>query len=496
MASAEKRLDGLRKQTKERRLRFGVGARLALTLAFVTLLSALAVGGGLHFANLDRVRSLQGVEAATVGRSAALMIEHQLFLESINPVSPDAPAARAELVERLHSVKSRNNLASEVVTIAEAPDGTLIYGVTTHSNPFLFHTFTSDRRIPHIREVLTDGIEVTSEPYTDERGTWISSYAPILDNRQRPVGVVMIDRRIDQFATGTLESRSLWIVAFLGALLSLVLGWLLSMRFSVPLRRLAQAAEDIANDKKTRIPIIKRRDEFGRLSRSFRVMFRNLKRRNTEITRITLGLVSALEQASGENDPDTGFHIRRVSAYSKMLAEKAGLSEDLITRIERYAPLHDVGKVSIPDRILKKEGKLTDHEYTEMKHHVVAGGSILEAAGVDRIAVNICKFHHEKWDGTGYSEGLKADSIPIEARIVAIADVYDALTSIRCYKAAFSPEKAKSIMLEDSGTHFDPRLLKHFFECEKEIRHIRQTLNPSEPPPSNLELVFVEGKAL
>ena len=188
-----------------------------------------------------------------------------------------------------------------------------------------------------------------------------------------------------------------------------------------------------------------------------------------KIENITIALVNALEHANALNDRETGQHIKRVGAYSAFLAEQYGCDQDFVKRISLYAPLHDVGKVGLSDAILKKPGAYTEQEFLEMQQHVVLGAKILDSDGLDRMAKNIALYHHERWDGSGYIHHLRGEDIPLEARIVALADVYDALVNKRVYKKAFSEEQAGQIIGNESGQHFEPKLVEIFF-------HYRRTL--------------------
>jgi putative two-component system response regulator len=189
-----------------------------------------------------------------------------------------------------------------------------------------------------------------------------------------------------------------------------------------------------------------------------------------------LSLVNALENANLSYDLDTGRHIRRVSAYSAFLAEQYGCDRDFVKRINLYASLHDVGKVGLAHSILKKPGKYTPDEFELMQQHVIIGARILESEAIDTMAKNIALYHHEKWDGTGYVHHLSGEAIPLEARIVALSDVYDALTTDRVYKAAFSEEESERIIAEKVGTHFDPKLVEIFFSYRQAIRDIKKSL--------------------
>lgn len=199
------------------------------------------------------------------------------------------------------------------------------------------------------------------------------------------------------------------------------------------------------------------------------------QRRTRELDELTIGLITALEKANSLNDEDTGGHIKRVCHYSYVLGRAIGLSEVFRNKIRRYASLHDVGKVGLPDRILKKRGRLTPSERKEMERHTILGAELLTAAKVDPVAVNIALTHHERYDGTGYPRGLRAEQIPIEGRILALADVFDALTTRRCYKEAMPIEEARQLITRDSGKHFDPGIVQAFEAQLRGFRDIHAT---------------------
>ncbi|MFT4975528.1 MAG: putative two-component system response regulator [Myxococcota bacterium] len=197
-----------------------------------------------------------------------------------------------------------------------------------------------------------------------------------------------------------------------------------------------------------------------------------VKQRADELERLMFGLVTALEQANTLNDEDTGNHIRRVAEFAALLATDISCPLDFIDAVRRYAGLHDVGKVGIPDSILKKPGKLTVDEFDEMKAHTLIGADLLRAAGLPEIAINVPLCHHERWDGSGYPRGIVGDAIPLEARIVAVVDVYDALRSRRCYKPPFTLEKTFAILRESAGSHLDPHLVVRFLELGEQLAEI------------------------
>ncbi len=197
---------------------------------------------------------------------------------------------------------------------------------------------------------------------------------------------------------------------------------------------------------------------------------------------MVLGMADMVES----RDNNTGGHIKRTSAVVRVFAQKLrshrtdlGLSKKFLKQVEKAAPMHDLGKIAIDDRVLRKPGKFTDEEYAEMKRHTTEGERIVTSIlkGVEddefvEIARNVALYHHEKWNGKGYPTGIAGTDIPIEARIMALADVFDALVSKRCYKDAFSFDKAFSIIEEDLGTHFDPELGRIFLQCKEELINV------------------------
>ncbi len=190
----------------------------------------------------------------------------------------------------------------------------------------------------------------------------------------------------------------------------------------------------------------------------------------------SLDTIRRLSHAAEYKDEDTGTHILRMSNYAVTIARKMGLSEQPLASIMYAAPMHDIGKIGIPDKILLKPGKLDPDEWELIKQHTLIGGKVLGGshAGFIRLGEIVALIHHEKWDGTGYPKGLKGKRIPLVGRIVAIADVFDALTSKRPYKEPFSLEKSFDIIREGRGTHFDPDVVDAFFASENELLAIKE----------------------
>lgn len=220
----------------------------------------------------------------------------------------------------------------------------------------------------------------------------------------------------------------------------------------------------VANLLTLRAAQVELADRANWLSREIELATAHLLTREEEI-------IWRLARAIEYRDGDTGEHVSRVARISQLIAAGIGLSPTRCRTIYLAAPLHDIGKIGIPDAILGKPGKLTPEEFALMRNHVTIGARILENGSSDliRTAELIAQSHHERWDGTGYPDRLSGTDIPVEARVVAIADVFDALCSERPYKAAWPIDKARAEILACSGTHFDPACVAAFSAQWSEI---------------------------
>lgn len=198
--------------------------------------------------------------------------------------------------------------------------------------------------------------------------------------------------------------------------------------------------------------------------------------RTKELEDANDSLIHCLARAGELRDDNTGQHIIRVGQYSRVIAHALGLPKQIVTMIEKAAPLHDIGKIGIPDSILLKPGRLTDEERNQMNTHSMQGFSLLESnnSSVIEVARSIIATHHERWDGTGYPNNLVGESIPIEGRIVAVADVFDALTTERPYKKAWSIEAAINLLKKESGSAFEPRIIEVFIENLAQVLEIKE----------------------
>jgi putative two-component system response regulator len=210
--------------------------------------------------------------------------------------------------------------------------------------------------------------------------------------------------------------------------------------------------------------------------------------RTSALNRSYQDAIQMLGIAGHYNDSDTGVHIWRMAAYARVLAETVGWDPERARLLEQAAPMHDTGKIGIPDEILKKPGKLSPREWNTMKRHTEIGFEILSRskAPLFQLAAEVALNHHERWDGSGYPRGLSGSQIPESARIVAVADVFDALATRRPYKDPWPLDVVISKITEDSGSHFEPQMVDAFLACMPRILQVKTHWDQREAPDGDV----------
>ncbi len=314
----------------------------------------------------------------------------------------------------------------------------------------------------------------------------ITKVQKLANSDYNPVAYVPI-QEIDALISAGIYERILF-VTYAMLIFAVVTYFMLEVLILQPIRGMREA---LSNSKKNRMPLkmtLSLKGELEDFQSEYNQLVSLLEADETELQKVKALTVISLSSLAEMRDYETGLHIVRTQKYVEMLAEhynirhiEAPISESKLAWMVQCAPLHDIGKVAIPDNILLKPGPLTNEEFNIMKRHTIIGKDSIDRgnAGISdnlfiETASNIVLYHHERWDGTGYPTGLYALSIPIEARIMSIADVYDALTSKRVYKKAIPHEAALKIMVEGRGTQFDPSLIDLFLEIAYEFKIISE----------------------
>ncbi|MCR4909616.1 MAG: HD domain-containing protein [Lachnospiraceae bacterium] len=359
---------------------------------------------------------------------------------------------------------------------------------------------------------LLEGKEVEPVITNDKYGYLLTFYQPVYDSEGRCVCYAAADAAMEKLNTYERSYLTEIISVFSGffIILCTVVVWLVDYHLIIPINSFADSMDRISSVSDTQEQMdenvkifrslgIHTGDELEklflsvcRMTRNQAEQMRSIRRLSDSTAKMQDGLIITMADLVESRDSDTGAHVPKTAAYVKIIAEglkKKGyyiqkLTPKFMSDVVRSAPLHDIGKINIPDAVLDKPGKLTDEEYEIMKTHTTAGRRIMENAinTVDgdnylKEARNMASYHHERWDGKGYPEGIHGEVIPLSARIMAVADVFDALTSPRVYKPAFPLEKALAILEEGKGTQFDPKCVEVFMDALPEIKVILRKYN-------------------
>ncbi len=345
------------------------------------------------------------------------------------------------------------------------------------------------------------------EPVHDvtKYGNLLTCFEPVFDTGGNCVCYVGADIKMDSIRMTSLNYMTKVFSLFMGFyifILALCI-WLVDYHLIYPISAMTMSARkfaydseegrDISVDRLQRLDI-STGDEIENLYDSLSKTIaetvgylQDVEEKGEEIAHMQNGLIYVLADMVESRDKNTGDHVRKTAAYVRLIMEKMKekglhpemLTDEYVNDVSNSAPLHDVGKIMVSDTILNKPGKLTDEEFAIMKSHTTAGCKVIESAmslvsdsGYLKEAKNLATYHHERWDGKGYPSGKAGEDIPLSARVMAVADVFDALVSRRSYKEPFSFEKAMDIIKEGAGTQFDPEVAAIFVESANEVREI------------------------
>lgn len=360
--------------------------------------------------------------------------------------------------------------------------------------------------LPYLPKLLA-GEKIDPIISDDSFGWLLTVYEPVYNSQGECVCYAAADISMNQLSTNSYGFLAKQVSLFLGFfILILAIGlWLAEYHVTLPINSMAMATGGFAyNSEEARADSLERIQELdihtgdeienlylaiAKTTGDTMQYITDVQEKSEVIEKMQSGLIMVLADLVESRDKCTGDHVRKTAAYARIIMaqmRKEGIypqqmTDKFVDDVSNCAPLHDVGKITVSDTILNKPGRLTDEEFQIMKNHTVAGGEIIESAisqvsesGYLDEARRLATYHHERWDGKGYPEGLSGEDIPLSARIMAVADVFDALVSKRSYKEGFPFEKAMEIMREGSGTQFDPNVLKAFLDAEDQVRQVAE----------------------
>ena len=500
----------------DRELNHSIRIRTTVTLLVTSVVLILVMGGiaqSLYFKDVKRERTEEAMNAVHI---SAEMIDPEMVDTYIRE-GYGAPGyvRTAALLERIWE-NSSNIQYLYVFRIEE--DGTR-YIFDVEADPTEPESYSPGELVPFDDGVLANleafraGEEIKPIETSDSWGWLISVYYPLKNSNGTTVCYVVADvsvEHITEFLREFIFKASLILAGFFILITAYALRStdiytsypITSMVFCVEqFARVGEDQEKLDENVKTiRSLDIRTGDEIEKLYDAICSMtlhqaeqMRNIRRLSDATMQMQDGLIVTMADMVENRDSDTGAHVQKTAAYVKIIAEglqKKGyyaekVTPKFISDCIRSAPLHDVGKINIPDGVLNKPGKLNDEEYEIMKTHTTAGKKIMEKAistvkggSYLKEARNMAAYHHERWDGKGYPEGLHGEVIPLSARIMAVADVFDALTSARIYKPPFPLDKALAIIEESAGKQFDPKCVEVFMDALPEVKLILKKYNP------------------
>ena len=496
---------------------------LLITMSLLLVAITVAIGVRVHFQNAINERKERAENAA---RFAAKIVDPDRINEYIRE-GENAPGY-ADTEELLYDIRE-NAFDVRYLYIAKIDRTGTTYVFDLDDKEEYAGYAMADEDLSGYDPGYFEPIEDSLKPYLEDllmgeellietRDAWgwmATAFCPVRNSEGDLVCYAGADTTFDALVD-YMEDFSIRTLLILISFFALILTFGINMtrtHITYPTSTMILSIRDIieaGNDQKKLDESLKRirsldihtGDEMEKLYQAFCDMaldqveqIRSIARFSENTAKMQDGLIITMADIVENRDSDTGAHIQKTAAYAKIIVEglkKKGyyaekITPKFISDVVRSAPLHDIGKINIPDNVLNKPGKLDDREYEIMKTHTTAGKKIMEKAIATvggetylKEARNMAAYHHERWDGKGYPTKLHGEAIPLSARIMAVADVFDALTSPRVYKPPFSLEKALGIIREGAGTQFDPRCVEVLFEALPEVKEILKKYQNAE----------------
>ena len=446
-----------------------VTVALVLSLFLVAAISNLLIYQFSYNAQFEQFRE----QLEMVAQTAALSVDPDILMQV--PLSRDGAksAQYNAIAEKLSQIKKANPQILFIYTMGQTEKGVWQFIVDPEpkaqsKGEFGPTSYPGDKynasRFPEMLKALAIP-SADKKLMVDEWGVTLSGYAPVRGRDGKPVAILGIDISAqDVYGMQKELLRRAILVLGVGMLISIVLGLLVSKRATDPVKELEEATRRFAaGDLRYRVHI-KGRDEISRLGESFNKMAESLVASKEALQDYFYRIVQSLVRGLEAKDSYTRGHSDRVAEYARTLALEMGIPEKEADMLKKVTELHDIGKLGIDERVLNKVEKLTDEEWRTVKEHPVTGEEILGPVFLDKRMLSIVRSHHERYDGTGYPDGLKGDEIDLLAQIVSVADAYDAMTTTRAYRGPLSKQVAIEELKKNSGTQFNPRIVEAFLK--------------------------------
>lgn len=433
-----------------RRLGWRLGASFLLVSAV-----GIFLAGHLQYRSEERVlREAIGAVLLNVARTGSLLVSGDLHEQVVKQGSSDT-AAYQTILSHLRQIQETNDLENPVYTLYAVQGDAARFGVISQGDEPVGKEYLLVPEIrPILRQVMEQGKAAYTGIYTNEHGVWITAFAPIQNTAGRTVAALDVDFKVGALYVERLEDirRNLFFYSLAGALLALGVGVFLARQITRPVAQLSAMARRVVEGDLTPPERIKSQDEIGLLGNVLHLMVERVHVSNRSVVDVLVRMLQARDVRARS--------LPRLAAAALALADHLDLSPTEREALELGALLHDIGEVRVSRTVLQKAGPLTPEERQHVEQHVVWGVEIIEAVPLLTPAIDVVGGHHERYDGTGYPQGLKGEDIPLTARIFSVVDALDAMTHDRPYRRARSISEALEELGRESGKQFGPRVVE------------------------------------
>ena len=434
-----------------RRLSWRLGASFLLMTAIGILLSSFLQ----YRAQQQELRDTLGSQLLNIARTGTLLVDPQLHAQVEATLTQDSDAYR-RIRTALAAIQDANQIQTPIYTLTgfDAANQQAHFMVTSSGSGLpgeIYHL--APELLQPLGQAFQEGEAVYTPIYRDQSGTWITAFAPIRDAQGRVFAVLDVDYRVEVYLDRLARvQQRLYLNSLAGALLALVIGLLIARQITRPIVQLSALARRVVEGDLSARVHITARDEIGMLGNVFHLMVERVQVSHRSVVDI---LVRALEARGGESGS-----LRRVATAAMALADRLELSATQHEALELGALLHNVGEIRIPEALLQKTESLTSEEQETIEQHPMWGVEILETVPLLTPALDVVGAHHERYDGTGYPQGLRGEEIPLTARLFAIVNALDDMTHAGPNRRTISLSEAFEILKTESGKQFDPRIVE------------------------------------
>ena len=453
---------------------FKVTLILILSMLFIGAMSNFLVYKFTHEAQFRQLRD----KLKMIAQTAALMVDPETLAQvPLNRDGINSPQY-TEIAEKLVRIKKANYpIIRFIYTMAKTDkEGVLQFivdpepvGLRKERN---ITAFPGDKypaaRFPDLMNAF-NGATSDSKLSIDEWGAGLSGYAPVIDKSGKTIAILGVDiTAVDVYNTQKEVRLRAVLVMLLGVILSIILGTLLSKRITQPLQKLLEGTRNISIGNLAYQVEVAGDDEISELARSFNQMIISLYDSRKRIHNYFYSVIQSFARIVEARDKYTKGHSERVAEYAEKIALKMGFRQEEVELLKETALLHDIGKLGVQESILNKKEKLTEQEWEIIRKHPSIGEDMLSPVLAQKEMLAAVKQHHERFDGNGYPNKLSGDDINVFAQILSVADAYDAMTSSRAYRPAFTKQMAAEELKKNSGSQFNPKIVDAFLQALQE----------------------------